>query len=179
MILGIDEILKLVKESNLLENLSEREINNPEGAGIDLRIGKLFKLEGRGFLGIEERETPKGVLVAEYSSDKKISIVINPGEYYLTESIERFNMPLHLLAVVKPRTTLHRSGIITRVSIVDPGYSGTIHPAVYNAGPVPVEIELGARYVNAMFYEVKGKTNPYRGQWQGGRIDTGGREKQV
>lgn len=179
MILGIDEILKLVKETNLLENLSERELNNPEGAGIDLRIGKLFKLDGRGFLGIEERETPKAVLVAEYNPDKKTSIVINPGEYYLTESVERFNMPLHLLAVIKPRTTLHRSGVITRVSIVDPGYSGTIHPAVYNAGPVPVEIELGARYINAMFYEVKGRTNPYRGQWQGGRIDTSGREKQV
>ena len=179
MILGIDEIHKLVDEENLLENLSERELFNPEGAGIDLRLGKLFRLEGRGFLGIDERETPKGVLVAEYKSDKKTSIVIKPGEYFLTESVEKFNMPLNLLAIVKPRTTLHRSGIITRVSVVDPGYSGTIHPALFNAGPVSVEIELGARYVNAMFFEVKGRANPYRGQWQGGRIDTGGREKQA
>lgn len=179
MILGIDEIHKLVGEIKLLENLSECELKNPEGAGIDLRLGKLFRLEGRGFLGIEERETPQGILVAEYSSDKKSSVVIKPGDYFLTETIEKFNMPLNLLAIVKPRTTLHRSGIITRVSVADPGYSGTIHPALFNAGPMPVEIELGARYVNVMFFEVKGKSNPYRGQWQGGRVDTGGKEKQI
>lgn len=179
MILGIDEIHKLVDEIKLLENLSERELINPEGAGIDLRLGKILRLEGRGFLGIDERETPKGVLVAEFNPEKRSSIIIKPSEYFLTESVEKFNMPLNLLAIVKPRTTLHRSGIITRVSIVDPGYSGTIHPALFNAGSVPVEIELGARYINAMFFEVKGRANPYRGQWQGGRIDTGGKEKQV
>lgn len=56
MILGIDEIHKLVGEIKLLENLSERELTNPEGAGIDLRLGKVFRLEGKGFLGVEERD---------------------------------------------------------------------------------------------------------------------------
>lgn len=179
MILGVDEIHKRIREQNLLENLSERELNNPEGAGIDIRLGKLFRLEGKAFLGIEERETPKGVLVAEYNPEKRTSAVLKPGEYYLTESLEKFNMPPDLLAIIKPRTTLHRSGVITRVSIVDPGYSGEIHPALFVAGPVPVKVELGARYVNAMFFEIKGKTNLYRGQWQGGKVHTDGREKQV
>lgn len=179
MILGIDEIRKLVDEIKLLENLSERELTNPEGAGIDLRLGKMYRLEGKGFLGIEERETPKGILVGEYDPQKRSSVIIKPGEYFLTETVEKFNMPLNLLGIAKPRTTLHRSGIITRVSVADPGYSGTIHPALFNAGPVPVEIEFGARYVNVMFFEVKGKSNPYRGQWQGGRVDTGGREIQI
>lgn len=179
MILGIDEIHKLVNEIKLLENLSERERFNPEGAGIDLRLGKVFRIEGKGFLGIEERETPPSVLVAEYNSDKKSSIVVKPGDYFLTETMERFNMPLNLLAVLKPRTTLHRCGVMARASVIDPGYCGPIYAAIYNAGPAPLEIELGARYLNVMFFEVKGKSNPYRGQWQGGRVDTGGREKQV
>ena len=179
MILGISELLRLVKEQNLVAGLSERELTNPEGAGLDLRLGKLFRLEGKGFLGIEERETPKGVLVAEYDPAKRSSVVIKPGEYFLTETVEKFNMPLDLLAIVKPRTTLHRSGILTRVSVVDPGYSGPIHPAIYNAGPSEVQIEMGARYVNAMFFEVRGTGSPYRGQWQGGHIHTDGREQQV
>ena len=179
MILGVAELLRLVKEQNLVEGLSERELKNPEGAGFDLRLGKLFRLEGKGFLGVEERETPKGILVAEYNSNKLSSVVIKPGEYFLTETVEKFHMPLDLLAIIKPRTTLHRSGIITRVSIVDPGYSGPIHPAIYNAGPSEVEIELAARYINAMFFEVKGTGSQYRGQWQGGRIHTAGREQQI
>lgn len=179
MILGISELHRLVKEAKLMENLSERELNNPEGAGFDLRLGKLFKLKGEGFLGVLERTTPEVELVAEYDPQKQMSVIIKPGEYFLTETIEKFNMPLDLLAIIKPRTTLHRSGIITRVSIVDPGYSGTIHPAIYNAGGVDVKLEMGARYVNAMFFEVKGTTNAYRGQWQGGRITTEGKEIQI
>jgi len=30
-----------------------------------------------------------------------------------------------------------------------------------------------------MFFQVKGKTHLYRGQWQGGRVTTKKREKQV
>ncbi|KKW20682.1 MAG: Deoxycytidine deaminase [Parcubacteria group bacterium GW2011_GWB1_52_7] len=179
MILGVSELLRLVREIKLVENLSERELTNPEGAGFDLRLGKLFRLKGKGFLGVAERETPEVELAAEYDSAKKESVTIRPGEYYLTETIERLNVPLNLLVIAKPRTTLHRSGIITRVSVADPGYSGTLHPAIYNAGGVPVEIELGARYINIMFFEIKGEAAAYRGQWQGGRATTDGRETQV
>jgi len=179
MILGSAELLRLVKEINLVENLSERELVSPEGAGFDLRLGKLFKLKGKGFLGANERETPQVELVAEYNPEKSQSVIIKPGEYFLTETVEKINMPPDLLGIAKPRTTLHRSGIIMRVSVADPGYSGTLHPALYNAGNVEVEIELGSRYVNIMFFEVKGETAKYRGQWQGGRATTEGREVQI
>lgn len=179
MILGASKLLRRVREENLVEGLSERERTNPEGAGFDLRLGKLFRLTGKGFLGVDERETPAVELVAEYNPEERQSITIKPGEYFLTETVERVNVPLDLLGIAKPRTTLHRSGIITRVSVAHPGYSGALHPALYNAGGVPVEIELGARYINIMFLEVKGGGSPYRGQWQGGRATTEGRETQI
>lgn len=179
MILGIDELLRRVKEENLVENLSERELTNPEGAGFDLRIGRVFRLTSQGFLGVDERETPKVELAASYDPARRQSFTMKPGEYFLTETVETFRMPLDVLAIAKPRTTLHRSGILTRVSVVDPGYSGTIHPALFNAGPAPFVIELGARYINVMFFEIKGVASAYRGQWQGGRTTTQTREAQV
>ena len=57
MILGIDELLKLVKDKQIVQNLSERELNNPEGAGFDLRIGELYEVSGEGFLNIKDRKT--------------------------------------------------------------------------------------------------------------------------
>jgi hypothetical protein len=33
-------------------------LKNPEGAGFDLRVGEIYKIKGKGFLGVEERETP-------------------------------------------------------------------------------------------------------------------------
>ncbi len=179
MILGMEELHRLVTDVRLVENLSVRELKNPEGAGFDLRVGKIFRFVSKGFLGVEERETPKVELVREFDPFKRQSIVIKPGEYFLTETVERVNIPLHLLGIAKPRTTLHRSGIITRVSIADPGYSGTLHPGIFNAGGVDFELELGARYINIMFFEIKGLTPGYRGQWQGGRTATDGKEVQV
>ena len=67
MILGVAELLRLVKEKNLVEGLSERELTNPEGAGLDLRLKKLYRLTGKGLLGIDKRETPTVELVAEYN----------------------------------------------------------------------------------------------------------------
>lgn len=179
MILGTDIILELVREKNLIENLSERELKNPEGAVIDFRIARAFKLEGNGFLGIEERETPKAKIAAEFDPHEKSALILKPRDYFLTETMEKFNMPENLMAIIKPRTTLHRMGIIGRQTIADPGFSGTIHPALFNAGQSTVTIEMGARYMQVFFVEIKGKANLYRGQWQGGRAATNGREKQV
>ncbi|QQG46042.1 MAG: hypothetical protein HYY55_03715 [Candidatus Niyogibacteria bacterium] len=179
MILGIDIVHKLISEKKLIENLSERELKNPEGAVIDLRIARALRLEGDGFLGIEERETPKMEVFAEFDPNKKSALILKPGDYFVTETIEKFNMPEDLMAIMKPRTTLHRMGIIGRQTIADPGFHGTVHPALYNAGQSTITIEMGARYMQVFFVEIKGKANLYRGQWQGGRATTDGREKQI
>ena len=181
MVLGTKELLRLVKEKNLIENLSERELQNPEGAGFDLRIGKVFILEGESFLGREQRKTPKAKPVAEYHPSDIQTIILKPGEYLLTESVEKINMPLDMFGIVKPRSTLFRSGIVLRAGVIDPGYSGQLHPLLHNVSHSPMKIELGARYIHIFFHKVQGDIHSsYRGQWQGGRVSTNGqKEKQV
>lgn len=180
MILGISEIQKLIKSNNLISNLSKREIENPEGTVIDLRLDKLFKLEGKGFLGIEERETPEAKEVCGYEEGKTNSHVIKPGEYYLTRSMEEVNLPENIGSFFFTRTTLFRSGIAFFSGNVDPGYHGFITSAIYNAGGCDFEIEMGARFCSICFYDIKGSIKSlYRGQWQGGRESATKREKQV
>ena len=179
MILGVKELLKLVQEKKLVENLSERELKNPEGAGFDLRMGEIYEISGDGFLGIDERETPKAKLIAEYNPEKKQSFVFKPGKYYLIKTIEKVNTPENILILFRPRTTIFRSGLMTFTGNVSPGYQGKLTFGISNLGSSNIEIELGARVVHAMFYEVKGETNLYRGQWQGGRVATDKKEKQV
>jgi len=179
MILGIKELLKLVKERNLVENLSERELKNPEGAGFDLRIGELYEVKGKGFLGIEERKTPKIKLLAKYNPKRKQSFIFKPGKYYLMKTIEKVNTPENVLILFRPRSTLYRSGIMIFTGNVSPGYKGELNFGIISLGQCEIRIELGARVVHAMFFEVKGKTNLYRGQWQGGRVSTKRKEKQI
>lgn len=189
MILGPKVLLKLVKTKKLIEGLSERELTNPEGAGFDLRLGEVYKISGDAFLGETHRKTPEVELVASilspggrhekrYSKNIK-SIKIKPGDFYLVKTIEKINLPVELSAMIIPRTTTFRSGIFIRTGPIQPGYSGELIFGLKNEGPVTVEIEMGARFVHLIFHEIKGGGNRYRGQWQGGRVTTKSKEKQV
>jgi len=180
MILGPKLLLKLVKEKKLVEGLAERELTTPEGAGFDLRLGEVYKLQGgKAFLGEYERETPGMKLIKTYEAGKKKSIVINPGDFLIATTIEKVNTPLDITINFKPRTTTFRSGLFLRTGNVAPGYCGKLSFAVKNEGPMPVTIEMGARIVHAQFEWVDGGGTQYKGQWQGGRVTTKKRERQI
>lgn len=178
MIIGPQLLLKLVKEKKLVEGLAERELTTPEGAGFDLRLGEAYTISGKAFLGVTHRETPK---IKSKSPSKKLegkSLIIKPGEFYLVTTMESVNLPLDLCATFIPRTTTFRSGLFLRTGVAQPGYRGKLTFGLKNEGPITVEIEIGARFVFVQFHEVVGGTQ-YKGQWQGGRITTKKREKQI
>ena len=179
MLLGIEDLLKLVKEKKLIENLSKRELENPEGSGFDLRIGEVYELEGYGYLGIEERETPKSELVAKFDPKKANSYIFEPGKYYLIKTVEKVNLPIDITGIIFPRTTLFRSGLALFNGIVNTGYQGELTFGLCNLGKSNIKVDMGARVVHITFHEVRGEGSQYRGQWQGGRVTTEGREKQI
>ena len=179
MALGVDRIKKLIKEIKLVESLGARDLENPEGAGLDLRLGEIFKIRGETFLGEETRKTVDSVSVAKYDSKKTKTYTIKSGEFCLVQTIERVNLPDNLVATLHPRSTLHRSGLWLMVTQVAPGYKGTLNLGLKNAGDCSFTIELGARIVHIIFWEVSGKGASYRGQWQGGRVTTKKEEQQV
>jgi len=186
MILGVKKLLKLVKEKKLVENLSERELKNPEGAGFDIRIGELYEFKSKiknqkskSFLSINERRTPDVKLVAKYDKKKPKKVFLQPRTYYLMKTVEKLNLSENLLALFTPRSTLYRSGVYIFGGQTAPGYQGELTTGIYNFRDEKFELEMGARVLHIMFFEVKGKSSLYRGQWQGGRVTTKKKEKQV
>jgi len=182
MILGIKKLHELVDEIKLVENLCDREMNNPEGAGFDLRMAEVYSVEGDGFLGVEERDTPKVTLIAKDDNTKteqENSFVFEPGKYYLIKTMESVNLPTTVTGIIFPRTTLFRSGLGLFNGVVQPGYSGELTFGICNLGQSNIRVSFGARVVHITFHEVLGEGNQYRGQWQGGRVGTDGKEVQV
>ncbi len=180
MILGIEKLKKLVQEKGLVENLCDREKNNPEGAGFDLRMGEVFELTGEGFLGIEDRDTPDIKSVAKFDENgEEQFFTFEPGKYYLIKTVEKMNLPTDLSGVIFSRGTLFRSGVTLYNGIVHGGYQGELTFGLCNQGASNIKIALGARVAHIVFHEVLGESNQYRGQWQGGRVTTDGEEKQV
>jgi len=177
--IGPTKILKLVKTIALIENLSDRELENPEGAGVDVRFGEVYKINGKGFLGLEERKTPEAKLIDSYKKGVTAKLTLKTGDYFLVKTIEKFNMPSNLVGHVYPRSTLFRSGLLLLVTQISPGYSGNLVFGLANIGPSTVTIELGSRIAQVQFATIDGGGTKYRGQWTGGRVATGEKEKQV
>ncbi len=184
------KVLELNKKYGLIENLDVREERNPEGVGIDIRAGKAYRIIGEGFLGLSDRKSSDTEKTADIDKGDK-EIIMPPGDYLLIKTIEKFNIPgekvlveegsppVYLSLHVYPRSTLQRCGVYLMATKTDPGYSGELTFAIANLGPRPFRMELGARFANIVFLEVTGEiTRAYEGQWKGGRVSTGGIEKQ-
>lgn len=186
MVIGTKQLLKLVRTYRLVEDLDERELKNPEGAGFDLRLAALYEFTSGSFLGTTHRETPSLKEIASFQpgAKKQTIVVVKPGAYYLAKTVERVNMPTNLLGIIKPRTTLFRGGVTLSTGFLPPGYRGELHFGFHNAGNQPFEIEIGARIAHVVFFEISGESvRMYEGQWQGGRGTTKqsvkGLEKQI
>ncbi|MBI2597159.1 hypothetical protein HYW41_03320 [Candidatus Daviesbacteria bacterium] len=182
-VIGIDEILLRVKTEKLIENLSNRELKNPEGIGIDLRLGAVYKITAGGAFieaGLGKRKGVTTELVAQFKKKgRQKKITIKPGDYYLVSTLETINTPKDLMPVIFPRTSLFRAGLFLLNSKTDPGYKGSLTMGLKNLSEFEVKLQLGARICNVVFFKIDGKTNPYRGQHQGGRISPENVEQQV
>lgn len=179
MILGIDKIVELIRNQNLIEGLDEEDMNF-EGCGVDLRIGEIYEMEeGEGFLHIDTRDSPKYKLIEKFKRGKKAKVKMEPGKIYLGKTIEKINTPEDLFGWFIPRSTFYRCGIVVQGVRTDPGYKGNFVFMMSNISKKPFEIELGARVANMVFHHVDGKPNLYKGQWQGGRAFIEKEEKQV
>jgi deoxycytidine triphosphate deaminase len=173
MIIGTD----IAKELGLIENLCDRELENPEGAGFDIRIGEIFKMKNAGFLGVENRKTPDIELIASHGKHKEY--FLKPEEYVIIKTIEKLNLPENIVALTFPRSTLQRCGVLLLATQSAPGYKGELIFGLKNLGEENFRLELGTRIAHIIFFEVKGKTTKYKGQWQDGRVTTGKEERQT
>lgn len=181
-VLGLDEILLRIKKQKLIENLGARELKNPEGVGVDLRLGAVYKIiEGGAFIeaNLGKRKGVKTEKIAEYKRGRQKEIIIKPGEYYLVSTVELLNTPKDLMPVIYPRTSLFRAGLLLLNSKTDPGYKGTLTMGLKNLSEFEVKLQMGARICNVVFLKIEGKTANYRGQHQGGRISPENEEQQV
>lgn len=187
-VLGIDQVLQRIKNQKLIEGLGKRELKNPEGVGVDLRLGAIYKIvEGGAFIeadgnaGLGKRKGVKTRVLAEFKKrgKKQVEVIIKPGDYYLASTLESLNAPSDLMPVVFPRTSLFRAGLLLLNSKTDPGYKGTLTMGLKNLSEFDVKLQMGARICNIVFYKIEGKTVSYRGQHQGGRVSPEKEEKQV
>ncbi len=185
-VIGIKEVVRRIKEENLIIGLGGRDLSNPEGVGIDLRLGAVHTIvEGGAYI---EADGPAGLgkrhgvkteeLYTLKEGEVQDELVVKPGEYYLVQTAETISAPLDLMPITYPRSSLSRAGLLLLMTKTDPGYKGPLTFGLTNLGPFPAKLQLGARICNIVFHKIEGETIGYRGQHQGGRVSHG-EERQV
>lgn len=161
MYLSSKEIKERIKADRLLEGHEDRNI---QGAGVDLRIGKLFYPTSGASLGVEKRVLP------EMQEVEGAVYTLGPGSYSLCLTMEEVRMPPDLVAFIYPRSTLFRCGVGLRTAVVDPGYEGPLTLGIKNEGAHPFALERGARIAQIVFAEVQEGATNYGGRYQGGKV---------
>lgn len=168
MIYSPASLLEQIHKGRIIKNLCERELNNPEGVGFDLRLDNILHLtDGNGMLAINKRNTPKA---EPLHPDADGFIKLLPKKTYLAKTMETFDLPENLAAQFFPRSTLFRSGILFNSSVLPPGYIGSMIFSLTNNHLEPFYIQLGSRFAHVVLHDVFGEVSGYKGQWQGGRI---------
>jgi len=57
----------------------------------------------------------------------------------------RVNIPMHCVGLIKERSSITQTGLITRAGVIDPGYMGEVFVNLVNIGEKETKIETGAK----------------------------------
>lgn len=99
--------------------------------------------------------------------DVKISPTTYRGSFLLASTIERFQMPTDLLAVVHDKSTWARRGLAVQNTVVEPGWGGYLTLELSNYGDDVLIIERGTPIAQIVFHLLVEPTEePYRGRYQ-------------
>lgn len=170
MILGTEIITELIRKKKLVEGLPDTEMVSPEGAGIDIRVGSIYRIEGETTLGIDERIMPSYNCIGDFFEDGEKYKQLKPFKYYVIKTIEKFNIPEDIFCLIFPRSSLMRFGIFANVSECPPGYRGYLHMGLINLNNNNFNLQLGSKFAHIVFIKIKGEIlKSYNGVWQNGR----------
>ena len=138
--------------------------------GFDLTLGELASFAGPG--------TSPGVLTADqagrwiaetypmpFQSDG--SLRLEPGPYLVTFN-EVVHLPLDLMALGKPRSSLLRSGVAVHNAVWDAGYHGRSQALLVVYHPRGFSVSRDSRLVQLVFYQLHQPLGQgYAGRFQG------------
>lgn len=146
MLMSDEEILKAVESNDL--RITDFDRAHLQGASYDCRVGREVQLSRCDVVVDMEQES---------------SVKIEPGEFALVATLERFQLPQDIVRNVGPRTYLTRKGLTLLAGIqVDPGFKGILGLAVYNASPKSFLLEYKQDICTLQFFRL---SSPAKKSW--------------
>jgi len=92
--------------------------------------------------------------------------VLEPGESALTSSLEYFDMPLDVIAVVHDKSTWARRGLAVQNTVIEPGWRGYLTLELTNHGDMALRIDGGDPIAQILFHRLDQAVPGYAGKYQ-------------
>lgn len=138
MVLCDLDILQMMTEGVF----DKASLGNINPASIDLSLG-------------EEIRDVDGHLIDKLGKDDEF--VIKPNQFVLAHTLEKINMPINLLGIVKGKSSLARKGLIVEFAgFIDPGFTGQITLELKNVSDKPVTLKKYMRICQLCFLKMNG-----------------------
>jgi dCTP deaminase len=140
MILSGQTIRRICNEKDMISPFHERTVNH----GMTFGLG------------------PAG-----YDIRIKHGFVLIPDQFALASSIEFFNMPTNIAAVVMDKSSYARQGLTVFNTFIEPGWKGFLTLELKNLSNQLLTIPSGAPIAQIVFHLMDQETEaPYKGKYQ-------------
>lgn len=95
------------------------------------------------------------------------TLILLPGKFMLASTIERFDMPNDVLAVVHDKSSWARRGLTVQNTIIEPGWRGFLTLELTNHSDSVIYIDEGSPIAQIIFHRLEEPTEiPYQGRYQ-------------
>ena len=137
--------------------------------GFDLTLASIARYQGGGVVGIANADRVLPVL-EDLVFDANGWIDLEPGCYHITYN-EIVALPLNLMALGRPRSTLGRVGATIHTAVWDAGYEGRSTSLLVVINPAGFRVQKNARVMQLVFMTIHEPGDQgYSGIYQGENI---------
>jgi dUTP pyrophosphatase len=164
-----DILLLMHQKPPLVEDYVKLE-DQVQPNGFDLTLKEVATLESGGRIAVSNAQRQVSNLKPlPFSEDGYLDL--SPGSYLITFN-EIVHLPINVMAMGAPRSSLLRCGVTVHMAVWDAGYSGRSQSLLVVFNPLGFRVQRNARVAQLVFIELAAKTDGYQGVYQNENIST-------
>ena len=165
MIVGKNNLIKLFPD--FAEDVAEN--------GIDLRVGKIYKISDFLIRGsVNDKKMLPDMEEVELNNDfpRKLSdvYILNNEDYYIVEIDRPIHIPDGYCQIYKIRSTFARCGLQLISAVGDNDFNGTLRLGLKNLTNSNIYIGKNERIIQALTIKNDGTASSYDGDYQNDKI---------
>ena len=135
--------------------------------GVDLSLYSVQAFQSGGQVGFDSSERILPQLTNLDFTDGWIDL---PQGQYLVTFNEIVHLPVNVMALGRPRSSLLRMAVSVGTAVWDAGYNGRSQSLLIVYNPGGVRLKQNARLLQLVFFEIDGGTHAYNGFFQNENI---------